>query len=151
MDILQIIRKTAVLALPLLIAGCSSIQPKTRIEVQYRDSIVEHTRIEYRDREVHDTLIVRDSISVSSIIRGDSVINSKESFHFEQTVKVIHDSIYVNLSDTVFVNDTQYVEKEVSVPAKRSKIEIFFTLIGILSLLLILYKLVKLPRTWLSK
>ena len=112
------------------------------------------TEIEYRDREVHDTVAVEIPVEVEKIVTRDtsshlentyarsdaSVKDGFLSHSLESKPQIIKVPVTVHVTDTVY-REAQIVEKEVKVEkpltwAQKSKIEAFWWLLGAVLILL---------------
>lgn len=70
----------------------------------------EVTKIEYRDRLVHDSIYLSDSVLIQQ--KGDTVFNTKIKYVYK----------YKLLKDTVSVTDSVYVEKPIEVIREVNKL-----------------------------
>lgn len=102
---------------------------------KYIEVPVESVKTEYRDKLVHDSVYVRDSISNTT--RNDTVFNTKYKYIYRY--KLVKDT--VNLKDTITKTITIEKEKEVN---KLNTWQLVLVIIGGGSIVLMLYKFKKL-------
>ena len=107
--------KPYLLFLCLVLTGCGICRPQPP-QVIVRDSV----RIEYRDREVHDTAFFQVPVEVEKIVTRDTASHLENSLARSDAAVVdgfLHHSLEtkpqaVPVPVTVHVRDTVYIEKQ---------------------------------------
>lgn len=74
--------------------------------------IVEHTRIDYRDRFVRDSLYIHDSVFVKEKVKGDTVFLDRFVYRYIYKDKVRTDTVLREVRDTTLLEVT--IEKPLS-------------------------------------
>ena len=98
-----------------LLSGCSPVQQfPTTVEP---DTSRHSVRIEYRDRWLRDSIYIHDSITVYT--QGDTVFVIERRDRSRN--RDLHDTVYVNIHDTVFV--PKYVPKFLEIPRELTREE----------------------------
>lgn len=130
----MVLRKICILLVFFFLASCA-----TEKEIEYRDRDVYH----YINNVVHDTLVdrVTDSVYFATFVNGDTVfqIKYKEKTRWRDRIVETHDTCW---RDSVV---RQYIE----VTKEMTKIPKIYTVSLFISILCIIFAIIKLVR-WLQ-
>lgn len=120
-----------------LLIGCKTI---TKTEYVDRYTTVHDTI--HQTIVKHDSIALRDSVFLFQYIKGDTVYKYKYVERSGQKDRIVHDSIYLHKTDTVFV------DKQVCQTAKKNVTfwQWLKIMIGTIGFLFIIYVLIKLKK-----
>lgn len=86
----------------LTLASCS-LGHKTIKQEERRDSASVRTEFVWLTKKVHDSIYLRDSVSVEK--KGDTIYLNKWRTHYRE--RLIHDTIIVETTDTLHIKEWQ--------------------------------------------
>ena len=93
------------MALVGLLSGCS---PK----------IIEHEVVKhdttYVEKIRRDSIYMHDSIYVHEYTKGDTVYRERDRWHYAWRDRLVHDSIYLAKTDSIFIVKTREIEHPIS-------------------------------------
>lgn len=93
------------MALVGLLSGCS---PK----------IIEHEVVKhdttYVEKLRRDSIYMHDSIYVHEYTKGDTVYRERDRWHYAWRDRLVHDSIYLAKTDSIFIVKTREIEHPIS-------------------------------------
>lgn len=115
----------------LMLTGCRAMAKMTYVPV-------ESTKVEYRERQMLDSIYLHDSIFLEKYTKGDTVFVTKEKFRYLSKDKYVIDSIYI--TDTIRIPypvEVQIITNELN---RIQKALIAVGTAAIAILLFILYK-----------
>ena len=84
----------------LVLPSCKSVEAVT--SDAHNSSLITHS-------SRHDTVVLRDSVFVREVMKGDTVYLTRTEYRDRWRVRLVHDTIH----------DTQYIERVVEHPPER--------------------------------